>query len=313
MKLRYSFLLLIGLLLGVGPQAMSQTIPNSGFETWATRNGAEAPGNWLNSDDLYEGSTGAVTKSTDAHTGSFAAKLTNTTIKDPSGSFVAEGAIILGTRFNSQVTYGGYPIGGIPYTARPAQFQFYYKLTGPAADSALTTLLLTSTGAKGAAPTIVGGGILLLAPTTGTGYTQVTVNIPYNPAIATNPDSVRIMFTSGSARTIVAGSTLLVDDVSLIGGTALAVRADASVQARLSVAPNPSPAGRFQLSAPTEPALASAPYTVLDMLGRVVAQQPALAVPSPTRELDLSSLPAGIYLLRIDSKQGLLVRQLAVK
>ena len=49
------------------------------------------------------------------------------------------------------------------------------------------------------------------------------------------------------------------------------------------------------------------------MTGRVVQRQPALAVPSPTRELDLSSLATGIYLLRLDSKDGVLVRQSTIK
>ena len=93
----------------------------------------------------------------------------------------------------------------------------------------------------------------------------------------------------------------------------MATRANASTQAQLIVAPNPSPAGRFQLSAPTAPALASAPLTVLDLTGRVVLAQPALVMLSPTRELDLSSLRTGIYVLRIDSKEGLLTRQLVVQ
>ena len=260
--------------------------------------------------DLYEYNTTAVTKSTDAHSGSFAAKLTNTQFNTPQGPVVLEGALILGTKLREQITYEGYPIGGAAYTARPTQLQFYYKLTGPATDTAIATFLLTKTGRAGTQPTLVGGGTIFLTPSTTGGYVGVTANIPYNTS--DTPDSVRIQFSSGAARVIAAGSTLLVDDVSVIGAT-LATRADASTQAKLVVAPNPSPAGRIQLSAPTEPTLASAPLTILDLTGRVVLEQPALAVPTPTRELDLSSLRTGIYVLRLDSKEGLLTRQLVVQ
>lgn len=302
--------------------ATAQTIPNANFETWATRGSAEAPTNWLTLDDIlaaedpgYVYNTGVVTKSTDAHSGSFAAKLTNTSFKDNNGaSFVQEGVLILGTRLKLTPTYEGYPIGGIPSTTRPKQFQFFYKLTGPASDVAVATLLLTKKSATNGVPDIIGGGTLTLSPTNGS-YVGVTVDIPY--ASAATPDSVRMQFSSGTANTptqtnITAGSVLLIDDISLIGG-ALAVRADASTQAQLTVSPNPSPAGRFRLSAPEQPALASAPYAVLDLTGRVVAQQPALAVPSPVRDIDLSNLSTGIYLLQVDSKQGKLVRQLVVK
>ncbi|MDJ0366358.1 T9SS type A sorting domain-containing protein [Hymenobacter sp. H14-R3] len=302
--------------------ATAQTITNAGFETWATRGSAEAPANWLTTDDIYAASdpgytynTGTVTKSTDAHTGSFAAKLTNISFQGNNGaSFVQEGVLILGSKIRATPVYEGYPIGGVPSTTRPTQFQFFYKLTGPASDVAIATLLLTKKSATGTVPDIIGGGTLTLAPTMG-GYVGVTIDIPYSSTAT--PDSVRMQFSSGSANTptqtkITAGSVLLLDDITLIGG-ALAVRADASTQAQLTVSPNPSPAGRFRLSALQQPALTSAPYAVLDLTGRVVAQQPALAVPSPVRDIDLSNLATGVYLLRVDSRQGALVRQLVVK
>lgn len=318
----YAITLVFSCLATLGVSA--QTITNAGFETWATRGIAEAPINWLTFDDIlafedpgYVYNTGVVTKSTDAHSGSFAAKLTNTAFRDNNGgSFVQEGVVILGTKISSDnAYYEGYPSGGVAFTTRPAQFQFFYKFTGPASDVPIATVLLTKQGAPGKLPDIIGGGTLTLAPTTG-GYAGVAANIIYTSSAT--PDSVRIQFSSGTANTdtdhtkIAAGSVLLVDDISLTG-TALSVRADAGTQAQLTVSPNPSPAGRFHLSAPDQPALASAPYAVLDLTGRVVAQQPALAVPSPSRDIDLSGLSAGIYLLRVDSKQGALVRQLVVK
>ena len=307
-SLFYRILLLTGWLAGAGMTASGQAISNSSFETWAVRTGIEAPTNWLTSDDLYplriqgftRTNTGTVTKSTDAHSSPYAASLKNVAI----GNFGYSGSIYLGTRFDA-INF----LGGIPYASRPAQLQFYYKYTGPATDSADAIVLLTNT--LQGETNFLGVGAMLLSPTNGS-YVQMTVPISYDPNSSALPDSVRLFFESSIAHRLTIGATLLIDDVALTN-SALAVRADASIQNQLTVAPNPSPAGRFQLSAPNEPALASAPYTVLDVTGRVVAKQAALAVPSPTRELDLSNLTAGIYMLRLDTKQGVVVRQLSIK
>lgn len=318
----YRWLLLTGWLAALGTAAVAQTIPNNGFDTWADRSGNDAPAGWLTSDDYLAAATnnppgsfetGTVTKSTDTHSGAFAAKLTTLNLPTTSGGTVPfPGILILGAKFGAYAFNSTrLPIGGSPYTARPAQFNFYYKLTGPVADSTVALAVLTITDPTTRAPITVGAAGLALQPTTGSGYAAISIPIQYGSSAT--PDSVRIQFiSSASRRTMTAGTTLLVDDITL-SNSALAVRADASTQAQLTVSPNPSPAGRFQISAPEQPALASAPYTVLDVTGRVVAQQPALAVPRPTRELDLSSLASGIYMLRLDTKQGTLVRQLSIQ
>ncbi|MGI4763294.1 MAG: T9SS type A sorting domain-containing protein [Janthinobacterium lividum] len=306
------------LLLGLASHsAAAQAIPNGTFETWSTRSTAEAPASWLTQDDVlaavfpsYTFNTGTVVKSTDAHGGAFAAKLTNIAFGSGTTATVLEGFLVLGQKLGGEASYGDYPIAGIPYTARPTQWQFYYKLTGPASDAAEATLLLTKKDPAGGLPLILGGGTVSLVPTTG-GYQQALITIPYTSSAA--PDSVRMQFSSGTGSTIAAGSELLIDDISLLGAPPLATRADASTQALLAVSPNPSPAGRFHLSAPGQPALASAPYAVLDLTGRVVARQPALSPASPTRDIDLSNLQTGLYVLRLDSPQGVLTRQLVVK
>jgi hypothetical protein len=317
MKFLYRMLLLTGWLAGQGFVATAQNVPNNGFETWASPTTVEQPANWRTTDDIiayFNGGNasnyniGSVTKSTDVHGGSFAAKLTTVSVPANNGNVTLPGILIAGTKFGGPYNLDGYPLGGVPYTSRPTQFQFYYKLTGPAADSAVAVALFTSTSSIGKV-TAIGSAVQVLAPTTG-GYAALTLPIQY--ASSAMPDSVRILFASGDANKITVGTTLLIDDITF-SGAPLAVRANADVQEQLTVSPNPSLNGRFQLSAPTQPMLAAAPYTVVDMLGRVVAKQPALAVPSPTRDVDLSGLMAGIYLLRVDSKQGILVRQLIVK
>jgi hypothetical protein len=306
------------LLLAWGSRvATAQTIPNGNFEAWAAPNGTpEAPTGWLTTDfilgyyaNIPAGSyfnTGTVAKSTDLHGGSFAAKIsTLSLLTNTGGTVVHPGWLVLGAR-PGLYDYAGLPNAGAPCTTRPTQLQLYYKLTGPVADSASVLVYFTRTVAG--VPTLLSSSLQYLAPTTG--YALLTMPIQYSSA--TLPDSVHIQFSSGDARVITAGTTLLVDDVTLINPT-LATRAGAATQDLVLVAPNPSPAGRFVLSSPEQPDLAAAPLAVFDVTGRLVQRQPAQAVPGTGRPLDLSSLPLGIYTLRLDTKQGSIVRQLVVR
>ncbi|RZK25070.1 MAG: T9SS type A sorting domain-containing protein, partial [Hymenobacter sp.] len=302
-------------------------IPNNNFETWSSPYGVEAPSNWITTDDVYSYyfgvargtyDLGAVSKSTDAHGGSYAVELTSTNATYNNSAVKIPGEIVLGARSGSY-EYLGLPLGGVPYTARPTQMQFYYKFSGTAADSALALVYLTKT--VDGKPSLVGIGGQYLSPAAT--YSAATVSIGYTDT--TVPDSIHVIFASGYSQllykkpqqlpflaNITVGATLLVDDVSLLGAP-LAVRADASLQSLLTVSPNPSTGGRFVISAPDKPELAAAPLQVMDALGRTVLKQAAQTAPSGQRELDLSSLSTGIYSLRLDSKQGTLVRQLTVK
>ena len=284
----------------------AQNVPNNTLDTWAVRSGIEAPTGWLTLDDALpllvknfpRLNTGTTLKSSDAHSLPYAAQLLTVNFQNQA---TLPGYLILGNRLDVNI------LGGLPYTTRPTQMQFYYKLTGPVTDSAVVQVLLTRT-ANGQ-PQLVGKGGMVLKPTSN-GYTQLSIPITYGSSA--QPDSVRMFFSSGNANKITVGTSLLLDDITL-SNTTLATRADAEFQTQLTVAPNPSPAGRFVISSPTQPDLAAAPLTVLDALGRIVVRQPAQPVATSERTLDLSSLPLGIYLLRLDSKQGAIVRQLVVK
>jgi hypothetical protein len=300
-----------------GRTATAQTISNGNFELWASPGGApEAPTGWLTTDfilgyynNVPAGSyfnTGTVTKSTEAHGGSFAAKISTLSLPTNSGGAVVHpGWLVLGAQ-PGLYDYAGLPNAGVPCTTRPTQLQFYYKLTGPATDSASALVYVTRTVAG--VPTLLGVAFQYLQPTTS--YTLLTMPLDYSSGDV--PDSVHIQLSSGDARVITAGTTLLVDDMALINPT-LATRAGAATQDLVQVAPNPSPAGRFLLSSPAQPDLAAAPLAVFDVTGRLVQRQPAQAVPGTGRTLDLSGLPLGIYTLRLDTKQGSIVRQLVVR
>lgn len=295
------FTLVALLIMGLLFRGHAQQIPNGNLETWTTSAGINHAQNWLTTDDLLTAqlgvpfATGTTSKTTDAHSGSFAAKL-----ETVSG---VPGFLILGT---SVTLRPDDILGGLPFTGRPASMQLHYKLSGTnlANDQPIAGAALTRT-TNGQRQTIAEGALYLPAAAT---YTPLTIPLRYSSTLA--PDSIHIFIASGIANTLTSGTTLYVDDIAL--GTALPTR-ETLDDARLTLFPNPSADGRFTLDAPAAPALLSAPLTVSDLTGRVVLAQPALEGNATRREIDLRGQPVGIYLLRLTSAAGPVVRRLHIR
>ncbi|RYY16380.1 MAG: hypothetical protein EOO36_11255, partial [Cytophagaceae bacterium] len=191
------FRLLLTLCLGclaLSP-ARAQAVANGGFETWAARNGVDAPTGWLTTDDVVLSAfglplpTGSFTKTTDAHSGTYALRLeTKSTLLG-----ALPGAVGGGTKVGPNIALPG----GLPFTGRPAMLQFYYKLSGPqppvAANGAFVQMLLTRT---------VGGVVQPLASAqqylTTLTNNYVLVQVPLLYLSSATPDSVRLAFSSGA-------------------------------------------------------------------------------------------------------------------
>lgn len=293
--------LLAGACMMMATPARAQDVPNGGFETWTTRNGVEIPVNWLTTDDFLGGvfATGTVTKTAVARSGSFAVQLQTLNVL---GLNQFPGILILGTSLRGGATIAA----GVPFTARPRNLQFYYQLSGPQALTDSAGMVVFLTRRVNGSPTIVAGAEFAF-PALATSYTLANLPLQYVSGLA--PDSLSMVFFSGITTQVNIGSVLRVDDISFTG-TATAVR-DPALNAALGVAPNPSPDGRYLLSAPTEPALLSASLVVLDATGRIVRREGAAPRPTATRALDLGGLPPGIYTLQLFTPRGLVTRKLS--
>jgi len=316
--LSFSLLLAAGLLTASTTHAQ-QAVANGTLETWATRNGGDVPTQWLTTDDAVQQvlsglpATGAVTKSTDRHAGSFAAKLTTaqTLIS------LVPGVVAIGTKLGNFIGGTSFDaLGGLPYTSRAARMQFYYKFTGTIAtpaDRPVASVSLTRT-VGGVRQTVASGSVYLTPAAT---YTLGDLPLTYTAG--TTPDSIHIAFSSADYNvgiagfnSFTAGNTLFVDDIVMVG-TVTATR-DPQLQAAVSVYPNPSTNGRFTLAAAKEASLLTGAYTVTDALGRVVAQQAAApANATGSRPVDLRTQPAGVYSLRLDTPRGPVVQQLLIQ
>ncbi|OGX90355.1 T9SS type A sorting domain-containing protein [Hymenobacter coccineus] len=302
-----------GLLFAAGAPARAQAVANGGFDTWAARSGTDAPTGWLTVDDVIAAlltrfPTGTFTKTTDAHGGTYALRLeTKATLLG-----VVPGGVTLGTKLGPLTAAAP---AGLPFTGRPAMLQFYYKLTGPqptaAADRAFVEVSLTRT--VGGQSVVVAAGAQTFS-TVAAAYALAQVPLVYASSAA--PDSVHISFGSGLVDVSTgaptggtAGTVFQVDDVAFTG-TATATR-DAALAAALTVAPNPSPGGRYVLRAPA--ALLAAPLAVVDAAGRTVRREGAPTAGTAARTLDLAGLAAGVYTLQLFTDKGLITKKLLVE
>lgn len=311
-------LLSLALLTGAVSSAFAQStaIPNGGFETWTGAGAAEKPQNWQTTDDLLAAAfpipltLNAVTKTSDAHGGGSAARLETKALNLFGTPVVFPGILILGNRLRLGTSAGGDTDGaGLPFTSRPQALQCYYKLSGTnlADDSASVSVFVTRY--INGRSVILGAGTSYLSTATNT-YTQLQVPLQYTSSLM--PDSIHIIAWSGGLddANLTVGNALTIDDISTVG-TATPVR-EAQRSPELAAFPNPSPNGVFTLDARDNLALLRAPFTVTDALGRTVLSQ-AGTTSTGSRRIDLSGQPAGIYLLRLSSEQGLVTRRLVVQ
>jgi hypothetical protein len=312
----------MSLLTTTTASAQVATVPNGSFDTWVTRTGLEVPQNWttideaIKSNPLFGALYSTLTTSKDAasRTGAFAAKMETKTDLLLSGLLgPIPGGVVLGTVSANEAVdvledRAISTVGGLPFTTRAASMQFYYKLTGTnaLADSAYALVSLTRT-IGGVLQTVAIGELRLQPAAT---YTLATIPLTYRSSIA--PDSVHIGFVSGLGEVRTAGTILTVDDVTMNG--VVASNQNPALAAALTVYPNPSASGEFRLASLSNPAVATAPYSITDATGRVVRS--AVAAPTSSaagRPLELKGLPAGVYLLNLSTPEGPVTRKLLVK
>lgn len=298
--------------------ALAQAVPNGTFETWVSRTGLEVPQSWTTVDEGIKGSpfggaytTVTTSKDADSRTGALAAKMESKSNVFLSPSFgIIPGGVLLGSASYTDIlniirTRDISSVGGLPFTTRAANMQFYYKLTGPEAlaDSAYAIVTLTRTVGSNV-QTIATGALRILPVAT---YTSATVPLTYSSSAT--PDAIHVAFVSGIAAVRHTGTILFVDDAVMTG--TVASTQNPALAAALTVYPNPSASGEFQLASPSRPSVATAPYSVTDATGRVV--RTAAAAPTSLasgRALELQGLPAGVYLLHLNTPEGLLTRKL---
>lgn len=243
-------------------------LPNHGMEDWYDLTTEEADG-WNSFNSLLLAAFGelAVTKTTVAHSGSFAARLETHAI----GTDSLPGIISNGTLSLTGVSQG------VPFSDTPTSLDGWFQYEPQGADTARIYALFTNMGVPA-----------------GSAYVELTGTVAAWTAFSApvimpfTPDTVRITISSGGH----PGSVLRLDDIAFTGLSTDLPVLDASA---LIIQPNPVEA-QMEVWIPQD--LQVDRYRVFDPLGRV-ALEGRLIVPSGRNVLDVAPLASGRYVLEL--------------
>ena len=264
-------------------------IPNPGFELWT----AEEPDGWAtgNAAPIYVN----VTKSTDAHSGSFAIK----------GDVVQVGPVAM-----AGVIQSGPEAEGFAFTDRPASVTGWYKFTSVGGDRFGVNVGLFMGGINGTPVAIAA----IADPTTRSSYTQFSV--PFNYMTNDIPDVCVMQFSvalpDGGTSTHV-GSYFILDDLGFSGATSVSTSSPAPTQFALEQNyPNPfNPSTSIRYGLPTRSQVRLSVYNLLGQEVAVLVQAEQEAGYHDAR-FDAAGLSSGIYLYRLTAGSYQEVRRLVL-
>lgn len=257
------------------------TIPNGDFEAWTTRVTLD-PQAWFSADDFGD-TTELVTRSTDAVAGNYSAQLTSR-YSIPAGR-VREGFITTG-QFSDTVLHGG-----IPYSLMTDTLCGFYKYMPSAGDSCILGAVFSQSGS------IFYVAATRLAPAS----TWTWFEIPF--ALGLAPDTVRIDVWSSDpspGHFPVDGSILMIDSLRFKSDPVTGVLTGRPAFL-WSVYPNPSAGGSVMLEAASD---AGTVYSaeLVDLSGSTLRVWQIQGRGGFVRQsLDLSGVPAGLYVLTLRS------------
>jgi hypothetical protein len=275
-------LLLTAVLAGTLATTQAQTFSNAGFETWNNFNvttgfpvgsvALEAPTTWAGTDSLIAGLTlpalflgveidpvTQLIKSTDAHSGTYAAEVKTANLGDSLGN--VPGALINAKISLDLASIGSNPdfssllslftfSGGTPTLGRKVDnVKAWVKTFSTNIDQASITvnaMQKAKTTANADTLVLIGSGVGLVSANPNNDYVETTVNVTYLNANNTATDTLIVIFSSsavaGSGAGFTDGNKMLVDDVSMTTseGTGLSIQQPLFADDIALVYPNPT-------------------------------------------------------------------------
>ena len=209
---------------------LSQQLENSGFEQWENvGTGEEEPLSWSSTKTSDNSSLNGlapqvISRSTDAHSGTYAAKLVNKNV--PFVNIVANGILtngIVHTTTNPQDSYVYTDVNSSdhsqPFTSFPDSIVGWYKYAPQGNDVGNIQVLLH--GSYGQLPVDASTSIIALAEfdfSANSNWTRFSTPFIYYPTI-NNPAYILCNISAGDSTQAVANSELKIDDLELIYNT----------------------------------------------------------------------------------------------
>ena len=208
----------------------AQQLENSGFEQWENvGTGEEEPLSWSSTKTSDNSSLNGlapqvISRTTDAHTGTFAAKLINKNV--PFVNIVANGIVtngIIHTTTNPQDSYVYTDVNSSdhsqPFTSYPDSIVGWYKYVPQGNDVGNIQVLLHSS--YGQLPIDASTSVIALAEfdfSSNSNWTRFSTPFNYYPTI-NNPAYILCNISAGDSTQAVANSELKIDDLELIYNT----------------------------------------------------------------------------------------------
>lgn len=184
--------------------SQSQSISNSGFESWSDFLHFENPEQYNSTNVLsyFANGTANATKSTDAYSGNLALKVETIEVNDE----VYEGGVVIGEIAEDFIN------GGIPFTEKPDSIKGFAKYNVMNNDTAYVAVIFKKFGAP------LG---ISFAQFYGTETDYVEFSAPVQWLIPIiSPDTIAVGILSSTIFSDpIPGSTLTVDNISFVGAT----------------------------------------------------------------------------------------------
>ena len=207
-----------------------QQLDNAGFEQWENVGSSdEEPIEWSSTKTSDNSSLNAlapqvISRTSDAHSGNYAAKLTNLNV--PFVNIVANGIItngIIHTTTNPQESYVYTDVNSSahnqPFTAYPDSIVGWYKYAPQGNDIGNIQVLIH--GSYGQLPVDASTSIIALADfdfSANSNWTRFSTPFNYYPTI-NNPAYILCNISAGDSTQAVANSELIIDDLELVYST----------------------------------------------------------------------------------------------
>ncbi len=277
--------------------AFSQSLPNHDFEVWDEL--ISEPESWSTPNPI----TGlvlvkTVTKSDDAYSGSYSARLETTKINFLGSEFDVPGMLTLGEfELNLSDTSYGFS-GGYYLQENVSRLNGMYKYTGVDGDSAFVFMYNYK----------MNDGVM---DTIGYGYkhlhdaaewTSFSVDMQYISGAV--PDTFNVVIISSGDQTPSEGSVLLVDNLTIEINTAVDELAE---QLKVEVYPNPT---ENSLYFRTKESSSSRKLSIFNTQGQKVKETRFMGT---KKRIETYELPSGVYSYQIQDDQLLPVSGLFIK
>lgn len=264
-----------------------QTLPNSGFEDWhGILNGNENPDYWISSMEFIAlGGNSCILKSTDSHSGQYAAKIVPQTITIMGETATTYGFMQLDA--TPQISEQPYP-----FASRPDSIVVWIKYIPQGDNQYMIRADLTkwNENQQDYFPVGVAGYVGVA-----TGNTYQRISFPFQYSSPEIPDSMYLTFYTGVFEPHEQGTELYVDDISIITNTPVGLN-EREFQGELRCYPNP--ADKLLTLHTDNPE----PISVYNAMGTEIAV--ILPIAGEITEFQTQFLENGVYFLKSINQQS---------